>query len=212
MSGAIASASATLLEETSGATPQAEEERPVAEAEVSMEAATASLGELTLDGDGGDEEASSSPGERVGNDKGTTVPASNVPEDTTVGIARDSAEDMRYVKEGEREYGWLPGDAVAGAPAWKVVVDRYYDEVLPKTPDLLFTHFIRRDFAAITMSERKDYTCVYTAVAKLMELQWSEMHLTNEMVADFEARDGFDCKAQRGLSADQIEKVFERLV
>ncbi|KAJ8514408.1 hypothetical protein ON010_g18681 [Phytophthora cinnamomi] len=112
-----------------------------------------------------------------------------------------------HVKEGEQAYAWVREDDVAGAPSWKSVVDRYYDVALPKNPGLLFTHFIDQDYEAITMGDSKDYSCVYTALSKIMELQGSEMRITTEMVADFEHQEGFDRTERKGLRADQIQRI-----
>ena len=89
--------------------------------------------------------------------------------------------------EGESEYSWVPEADLAGAPAWKAVIDRYYDEALPKNPDLLFRHFLDQDMAVITMSASSECTCVYTVKAKLMELQEAPIRLTETMTAEFEA-------------------------
>ena len=118
----------------------------------------------------------------------------------------------KEVAEGENEYSWVPEADLAGAPAWKAVIDRYYDEALPKNPDLLFRHFLDQDMAVITMSASSECTCVYTAVAKLMELQEAPIRLTETMTAEFEAMEGFDRMAQKGLKADQIQRFFEFLV
>ena len=134
-------------------------------------------------------------------------------------MGREDREDGRWyrvrwkhVKEGEHECEWVTEDAVAGAPAWKDVVDRFYDEVLPKNPDMLFVHFLDQDLGAITMSASRDFTCVYTAVGKLMELQGSEMRMTPELVADFETQERIDRVAQKGLLASQVQLLFEFLV
>ncbi|ETO69136.1 hypothetical protein F444_14191 [Phytophthora nicotianae P1976] len=116
------------------------------------------------------------------------------------------------VKEGEQEYAWVPEADVAGAPNWKAVVDRYYDEALPKNPDLLFTHFIDQGYEAIVMGDSKDHSCVYTALTKIMELQGIDMRITTEMVTAFEHREKFDRTERKGLRSDQIERFVEFLV
>ncbi|KAG2502700.1 hypothetical protein JM16_009670 [Phytophthora kernoviae] len=116
------------------------------------------------------------------------------------------------VKPGERALNWVTEADVEGAPAWKSAVDRYYNEALPMNPGLLFTHFIEQNFEAITMSNSIDSKCVYVAVAKIMELQGSEMCLTTELITDFETQEGFSRVQQHGLRADQIQRFFEFLV
>eukprot|EP00644_Phytophthora_capsici_P019775 jgi/Phyca11/22050/fgenesh1_pg.PHYCAscaffold_517_\ len=85
-------------------------------------------------------------------------------------------------------------------------------EVLPKSPELLFTHYFDQDCDVSTMSASKDFDCVYTALAKIMELQGSEMRVTQEIVARFEAREGFDRITQKGLRSDQVQRFIECLV
>lgn len=104
----------------------------------------------------------------------------------------------KEVAEGKDEYSWVPEEGLVGALVWKNIVDRYYDEELPANPDLLFRHYLDQDMGVITMGDSNESTCVYFAVDKIMELQQASMCLTEGMVMDFEAKEGFDRLAQRG--------------
>lgn len=113
-----------------------------------------------------------------------------------------------HVEAGEHECDWVPEDAVKGASAWKSVVDRYYDQILPKNPDLLFVHYIEQGLRVITMSA----SCVCSAIDKLMELKESHMQMTMDMIAEFELEKGIDRIAQKGLSTNQVNMLFDFLV
>ncbi|CAH0493479.1 unnamed protein product [Peronospora farinosa] len=110
------------------------------------------------------------------------------------------------------EYSWVPAEALAGAASWKAALDRYYDVVLPKEPNLKVAQWLRRDVEVITMGDNSSATCVYEAVRTVMKLQGGAFEIDDAHITEFEQREGMHRVAQGGLRAEQVQRLFEFLI
>lgn len=83
------------------------------------------------------------------------------------------------------------------------MVDRYYNQVLPKNPDLLNVYCMVTGLTVITMSVSKNYTCAFFSIKKLMQFQGTNMQMAFYKIINFKSEKGIDQIAQKSMHTNQ---------